>query len=45
MPNQIRLNRLDADDMGIRTKIEDLGSERMRDGRDGGFRLFAQVEA
>lgn len=44
MPCQIRLDRLDTDNMGVRAEIEDLRSECMRDRNNGDFRLFAQIE-
>ena len=41
---QVRLDRLDADNMRVRAEVEDLRGERMggRDDRD--IRLFAQIE-
>jgi len=44
MPCQIRLDRLDTDNMGVRAEIEDFRSECMGDRYDGDFRLFAQIE-
>jgi hypothetical protein len=44
MPCQIRLDRLDTDNVGVGAKIEDVRSERMGDHNDGDVRLFAQIE-
>jgi hypothetical protein len=42
---QIDLHRLNADHMCIRTEIEDLGGECMRNRHNGDVGLFTQIEA
>ena len=41
---QIRLDRLDADNMRVRAEIEDLRGERMRGGNECDLGLIAQIE-
>ena len=44
MRRQRRIDRMNADNVRFRPEIEDLRGERMGDGNDGDFRLFAQIE-
>jgi hypothetical protein len=41
---QVRLDRLDADNMRVRADIEDLRGERMRGGNEYDLRLLTQIE-